>query len=72
MTRKVEVNVEEIRRVFLLLEEINSLFHQPMKYQDSEYITKFAELKYSEIKELYYNTVWDWLPSDIQEEIENS
>ena len=70
MTRKIEVKVDEIRRVFSLLEDINGLFHQPMKYQDMEYVSQFAEKKYPEIKELYYKTVWDWLPEDIQEEIE--
>ena len=70
MSEKVEVNVEEIRRVFAFLEEANDLFHQPMKYENSDVVKKFSKEHYGEIKELYYDVVWNWLPEKIKHEIE--
>lgn len=72
MSIKIEVDVDEVRRVFSLLEEVNSLFHQPLKHKDINLVVNFAENNYPEIKELYYDLVWNWLPKDVQEEIENS
>lgn len=70
--KSIEIDVSEARRVFDLLEKINDLFHQPMKYKDIEVVESFADDNYSEIQELYYNIVWKWFPDDIQEEIEDS
>ncbi len=71
MNRKIDVDVDEAIRIFSLLEKLNSLFHQPSKYGDANRVSEFAEINYPEIKELYYQVVWKWLPKDVQEEIEN-
>lgn len=71
MSKTVEVNVYELKRVFLLMEEVNDLFHQESKFKDSEIVEKFANAHYSEIRELYYDVLWDMLPADVQEEIED-
>lgn len=70
MSKKIEVDLEEVQRVFALLEDLNALFHQPMKCKDSEYVSNFAKKNYPEIKDLYYEIVWNWLPKDVQEKIE--
>ena len=70
MEKKIEIDLDEARRVFDLLEKMNSLFHQPMKYKDAKAVDAFAEGNYDEIKELYYNVVWEWLPDDVKVEIE--
>ena len=71
MSQKIDVSVDEVRRVFDLLDKVNSLFHQPMKYEDSGVVKTFAEANYKEINELYYNVVWEWLPETVKAEIEN-
>lgn len=70
MDQKVDVSVDEVKRVFNLLEKVNSLFHQPMKYEDPELVKAFAEGNYKEISDLYYNVVWEWLPESVKAEIE--
>lgn len=67
MGKKIDVSVDEVERVFELLEKINSVFHQPMKYEDVEYMKNFAQNNYKEIHDLYYNVVWQWLPEDKKE-----
>jgi hypothetical protein len=71
MGQKIDVSIDEVRRVFDLLEKVNSLFHQPMKYEDSELVKAFAETNYKEINDLYYNVVWEWLPEAVKTEIED-
>lgn len=69
MTPKIEIDVAEIRRVYGLLEEINDLFHQPMKFRDTGTVETFVKQHYGEIQNLYYQVVWNWLPTEVQEEI---
>ncbi|WP_137939572.1 hypothetical protein [Chitinivorax sp. B] len=71
MSRTIEVDLSEVRRVFDLFEKINGLFHQPMRYRDVDLVAKFADENYSEIKDLYYKVVWGWLPEDVKNEIDN-
>ena len=71
MDQKIDVSVAEVRRVFELLDKVNSLFHQPMNYEDSEVVKAFARANYKEISDLYYNVVWDWLPDAVKSEIED-
>jgi hypothetical protein len=71
MGQKIDVSIDEVRRVFDLLEKVNSLFHQPMKYENSELVKAFAETNYKEINDLYYNVVWEWLPEAVKTEIED-
>lgn len=71
MKRSVRVDVEEARRVFDLLGKLNSLFHQPLSYRDPEVVERFADDNYPEIKDLYYRVVWEWLPEDERQKIED-
>lgn len=72
MDRQINISSAEAKRVFDLLEKVNDLFHQPMKYKDSGVVESFVDVNYQEIKSLYYKVVWNWLPEDLQSEIENS
>lgn len=71
MSQKIEVSVDEVKRVFELLGEVNALFHQPLKYEDPNVVRAFSENNNDEICELYYNVVWGWLPETMKAEIED-
>lgn len=71
MTKQVSISVDEIKEVFELLEKINDLFHQPLSYRETEIVENFANSNYQEIKKLYYDTVWKWLPEEEQKLYEN-
>ena len=66
---KIEIELEEAKRVFRLLEEFNELLHQPLNYEDTKYVTAFAASNSPESKELYYNAAWNWLPQETKREI---
>lgn len=68
---KLEIKTDEAVRIFKLLEDMNDLFHQPMKYKNAEVVEQFSLENYDEIKDLYYNVVWNWLPLEIRNKIEN-
>ena len=63
------ISPAEVRRVYELLEKLQELFHQPLYYEDPGRVRKFAEANYGEIRELYYNVVWEWLPEDLRKEL---
>lgn len=65
------MNRDELKQLFLLLEELNDFFHQPMNLEDSERVRAFAERVYPEIRTMYYETVWNALPEDMQTDFEN-
>jgi hypothetical protein len=71
MERRIEITVDEAKRVFRFLEKVHHLMHQPIYYQDAEVINKFVVEHYTEAKELYYHVVWSWLPEDVRAEIED-
>lgn len=62
---------EQLIRLYYLFDELNSLFHQEMHFNNKEYIEKFARKYYPEIKYFYYDVIWGLLPSDIKSKIEN-
>ncbi len=64
--RKIEISLEDAQRVYRLMEDMNDFFHQPAKYNETE---KFAKKNYGEIKTLYYDVIWNWLPQDIKDDI---
>jgi hypothetical protein len=66
---QIQVDLEEVKRVFGLLEELHDFVHQPLKYRDAAQVEAFVDAYYPEIKDLYYQVVWNWLPQDVQREI---
>ena len=72
MSKTIQVAVDEVKEVFLLLEELNSFFHDPEKYGDHSRLIHYVEGDmYPKLHEAYYETVWNWLPSEVQKQIEN-
>lgn len=68
----IQVPLQQVKEVFLFLEELNSFFHDPAKYRDAEALVQFVEHgMYNKLHETYYQTVWNWLPPATQTEMEN-
>ncbi len=69
---RTKVKTDEIIRVYRLLEALNDFFHQPLNFEDKETVMRFAQKNYPEIRELYYDTIWEWLPENIRDKIINA
>ena len=61
MSIQTEISEDEVVEVLKLLESLNSFFHEPMKYENSELTISFAQSIYPQINKAYYETVWNWL-----------
>jgi hypothetical protein len=61
------LDLDEVKRVFDLMEEMNRFFHDPTNYS---HVEEFAQKFYPEIRYIYYDILWDWLPEEIQREYE--
>ena len=72
MNATIQVSLDEVKKLFLLLENLNSFFHDPEKYGDVQRVKTFVESgMYKQLHAAYYDTVWNWLPKDTQDEILN-
>ncbi len=69
---KITVDPEEVEELFDLLEKLNNFFHQSMNFDSQEKVEAFATQIYPEISKAYYETVWEWLPQEVKQEIEGS
>lgn len=69
MNKSIKIDIEEAKKVYTLLEDLNDFFHQEENYSN---IKEFADQNYQRIHECYYKTVWNWLPESIKEDIENN
>jgi len=65
------MNHDELKRLYLLLEELNDFFHQPRHLDDADRIRSIAERVYPEVRAMYYDIVWKALPEDLQKELED-
>ena len=65
----VEVPISEVRELYALLEKLNATLHQPLSFEDPNYMRDFATKNYPALKSMYYDVVWNWLPPDVQEEL---
>lgn len=68
MNKKIEVSTEEVKKVYLLSEDLNDFFHRKENYPGIE---NFAHQNYRRIHECYYDIVWNWLPKDVKGDILN-
>lgn len=66
----IKVDLEEVKQVFVLLEKLQDFMHQPMNYDSLEKIQEFVTSIYPELSDAYYRKVWDWLPIEVQKELE--
>lgn len=71
MDAYISIPLDEARRVFELLEKLHELMHQPLVYRDIRQVENFVEHNYAEVRDLYYQVVWRWLPEEVHQEIEN-
>jgi hypothetical protein len=72
MSEKIEVELSQVKDIFLLLEELNDFFHDPDKYRDQTRVVDYVESgMYSKLHTAYYTTVWNWLPPEVQQQIED-
>jgi hypothetical protein len=69
MGERIEVDLDEVRRVFQFLGNANELMHNNMRYRDVNMVERFVCENYPLLRELYYHVVWNWLPPHVQEEI---
>ena len=66
MTKNIEVPLDEVQRVYEMLEKLNGFFHQPLNFEEPKATYKWALDHYDTIHDLYYNVVWNWLPEDVR------
>jgi hypothetical protein len=72
MSEKIQVVLDEVKEVFLFLEQLNSFFHDPEKYGNQARLIDYVENgMYDKLNHAYYETVWNWLPSKVQKQIED-
>ena len=62
---------EEQIRLYRLMEKLNWFFHQEMHYLDRDIAEKTARECYPEIRDLYYDILWNDLPEGTQEQLMN-
>jgi hypothetical protein len=66
----IKVSLEEAKELFMLLEKLQDFMHQPMNYDSQEKFEAFVSSIYPEVSDAYYKKVWNWLPKEVQREIE--
>jgi hypothetical protein len=71
MATELQIPLDEVIRVFRFLEKAHDLMHQPITYQDLRQVEDFVNANYSELRELYYRVVWNWLPENVRTDIED-
>ena len=67
---KVNVPLDEVIRVFDLLESLQDFMHEPVNYSDVSRVDDFVNRSYAEVRELYYSVVGSWLPEHTRAQIE--
>ncbi|QEY25356.1 hypothetical protein [Neisseria zalophi] len=63
------LNRDEIMEIYLLIEELNDIFHDPDRFGNINIIQKFGDEYYPTIHKLYYETLWNALTIDQRKEI---
>ncbi len=63
---------DQLIRLYRLMEGLNEFFHQPQNFDDIKKVERAAETLYPEIRTFYYDVIWEWLPVDVMESMENS
>ncbi|UOO76063.1 hypothetical protein LVJ85_08375 [Neisseria sp. Dent CA1/247] len=63
------LNKNDIMEIYLLMEQLNKIFHDPDRSGDINIIQKFGDEYYPVIHKLYYNTLWNALTIEQRKEI---
>ena len=53
---------KDLLRLYSLMEKLNNFFHQEQYYLDREIAVRTARECYPEIREFYYDILWQELP----------
>ena len=63
------LNKEDIMEIYLLMDKLNEIFHDPTRSEDINVIKKFGDTYYPTIHKLYYKTLWNALTIEQRKEI---
>ncbi|WP_197272156.1 hypothetical protein [Neisseria sp. 83E34] len=63
------LNQDDVMEIYLLLDKLNEIFHDPDRSGDINIIQKFGDTYYPVIHKLYYETVWNSLTIEQRKEI---
>lgn len=63
------LNKEDIMEIYLLMDKLNEIFHDPSRSEDIDIIKKFGDKYYPIIHKLYYKTLWNALTIEQRKEI---
>ena len=63
------LNKEDIMEIYLLMDKLNEIFHDPSRSEDIDTIKKFGDKYYPIIHKLYYKTLWNALTIEQRKEI---
>lgn len=65
------LNRKDIMEIYLLLDKLNEIFHDPDRSRDVKIIQKFKDEYYPIINKLYTTTLWNALSVEQQKEIKH-
>lgn len=63
------LNKEDIMEIYLLMDKLNEIFHDPSRSEDINIIKEFGDTYYPIIHKLYYKTLWNALTIEQRKEI---
>jgi hypothetical protein len=63
------LNKEYIMEIYLLMDKLNEIFHDPSRSEDINIIKEFGDTYYPIIHKLYYKTLWNALTIEQRKEI---
>ena len=63
------LNEEDIMEIYLLMDKLNEIFHDPSRSEDINIIKEFGDKYYPIIHKLYYKTLWNALTIEQRKEI---
>ena len=66
---RIEIDQEELIAHYDLIEKLNDFLHQPSHFEDVAHAQKVASEIYPELHKAYYETIWGWLPSEVQQKL---
>ena len=62
---ELKVPVDDLKELWILMEDLNGFFHQPMNYESSVHAGEFAEDHYPLIRKAYYSTLANAIPANL-------
>jgi hypothetical protein len=70
--REVTVKLREVEDLFHFLGRLNKIYHSEERSNDLRIVQQFwLHGGYDDLRRFYYDVVWDWLPSDVQKQVED-